>query len=65
MVDCCSSEYILAFLPKALVNNMASGRSSGSTLYSAFPLVQWLVLNRVPLLQVDGFYSYGDSAGMG
>jgi hypothetical protein len=44
---------------------VASGRSSGSTLYPAFPLVQWLVLNRVPLLQVDGFYSYGDSAGMG
>lgn len=42
MVDCCGSEIIPAFLPKALVNNIASGRSSGSTPSSAFPLVQWL-----------------------
>jgi hypothetical protein len=53
------------FSRKPWLFNVASGRSSGSTLYPAFPLVQWLVLNRVPLLQVDGFYSYGDSAGMG
>jgi hypothetical protein len=63
MVDCCSSEYILAFLPKALVNNMASGRSSGSTLYSAFPLAQWFVLKRVSICRRMVFTATGIAPG--
>jgi len=64
MIDCCGSENIPAFLPKALVNNIASGRSSGSTIHSAFPLAQWLVREWSPEKFRLGFYSYGDSAGI-
>jgi hypothetical protein len=63
MVDCCSRKFIPAFLPKALVKNDASGRSSGSTPFPAFPLAQWLVEEMVPPGR-GGLYSYGDSAGM-
>jgi hypothetical protein len=65
MVDCRSSVYILAFLPKALVKKYTSGRSSGSNIHSAFPLAQWLVREWTPEQFRHGYYSYGDSAGIG
>jgi hypothetical protein len=51
------------FSRKPWLKNDASGRSSGSTPFPAFPLAQWLVEEMVPPGR-DGLYSYGDSAGM-
>ena len=48
MVDCCSSEYILAFLPKALVIYCCIRQVFWLNPFSAFPLAQWLVLEMVP-----------------
>jgi hypothetical protein len=51
------------FSRKPWLNNVASGRSSGSTPFPAFPLAQWL-WRKWSRFKREGFYSYGDSAGM-
>jgi hypothetical protein len=63
MVDCSSRKFIPAFLPKALINKCCIRQVFWLNPFSAFPLAQWLVLEMVPPGR-NGFYSYGDSAGM-
>jgi hypothetical protein len=64
MVDCCCSVGILAFLPKALVIECCIRQVFWLNPFSAFPLPQWLVMEKDPECFGKGFYSYGDSAGM-
>ena len=54
----------LRLFSRKLVINVASGRSSGSTPFLAFPFTQWLCGRNGSDLIGIGFYSYGDSAGM-
>jgi hypothetical protein len=51
------------FSRKPWLKNDASGRSSGSTPFLTFPLLQWSVEEMVSAKRL-GLYSYGDSAGM-
>jgi len=45
---CPTSLHLQAFHPKAELFSMRCGRSSGSSPLKAFPVNQWLVLQRCP-----------------
>ena len=55
--------HLRLFSRKLVIKKYALGRSSGSTPFLTFPLLQWSVEEMVSAKRL-GLYSYGDSAGM-
>lgn len=55
--------HLRLFSRKLVIKKYASGRSSGSTPFLTFPLLQWSEVEMVSAKRI-GLYSYGDSAGM-